>query len=198
MTFSGLKSRWAIPLLALVLPGCYQAHASPCVPASDVVFVFDVSGSMEPYFDAAAIATIEHVEALDPETRVALVIVGLHLEPGYLVAVDFVEPRRFVAALSYYEVTGTWPEPTLDALFAIGSGALPLSWRAGPRRVVVFSDEHEPGEHSSSDACAALEHAERLQVFVSSEELGSYPCADARVIERDSEAMLEALDDACR
>lgn len=173
----------------------------------DVVFVLDVSASMVEERDAVRTAVESFASSVEGDVRFALVTVGQVNIGAPRVDLDFALVAELLEALAGLDAEHTSPnEPTRDAVFLLGTGALPLAWRdSASRNIVLFTDETAQSyldpKVTEAAMCNALAHGESVTVFTRALYADEWQqCATVLVLS-DAEAMtaelLEAISDPC-
>lgn len=141
----------------------------------DVVFVLDISGSMSTKIEAMKTATHDFAVRF-PETaayRFGLVLLSPSGEMGDrpLLERDLTDFDTFEVALNNVPLNGGGSEPQYDAVYELGTGELPMSWRESSTRIIiVFTDEIGQSYRAlyglsavgEQEMCDALTHGEVL------------------------------------
>lgn len=138
----------------------------------DIVYIIDVSGSMNSTIAAVKTATHDFSEIFsdNPEFRFGIVLVAATEAPRepylYLDLTDF---DTFETELAVMDTFGGGDEPQWDAVYELGTGELSMDWREDSTRIlIVFSDEAGQSYRdpliAEADMCGALTHGEVLAV----------------------------------
>lgn len=141
----------------------------------DIVYGIDVSGSMLGR-DISAVKEATHNFSSrfsgDDDFRFGTVLLPSYETDGRpSVYTDLTDFDTFDTELSLVESQLGGHEPQYDAVYEIGNGELPLSWREGSTRVIiVFTDEEGQSYRSAfglspvgeNEMCFALTHGEAL------------------------------------
>jgi hypothetical protein len=142
----------------------------------DIVYVMDISGSMADNIMAAKLATSTFSSTFsgNPAFRFGLVIVpGVSVDPVAELVLDLSDFVTFDAELSRLTDGAGGAEPQLDAVYELGTGEIPISWRIDSARIIiVFTDEvgqsyrvlRRLSAVDESLMCSALDHGEVLAV----------------------------------
>ena len=127
----------------------------------DIVFMIDLSGSMNSYFASVASAAQMFSTAFsgNPDFRFALVGIPYpsDREPGIIL--DFTDASTFYTALTTLSTLGVGSEPSWDGPYLACEGSLGLSWDTDSKKyIVLFTDERGQsydgiGESDVADSC---------------------------------------------
>ena len=133
-------------------------------------------------------------------------IVAASVSPNRpLLYLDLTDFDTFETELDLMDTSGGGNEPQWDAVYELGTGELPVSWREGTTRIIiVFSDER--GQTYRADAglsvvheaemCASLTSGEVLAVVELPEFFENFDdCAIMYELSNDAVEMVENLDD---
>lgn len=142
----------------------------------DIVYVIDVSGSMSSFIEAVRTATHDFSArfSANPEFRFGIVLVGYNDEDAMPVLfLDLADFDTFEVELAQIPIMNGGLEPQWDAVYELGTGEMPISWREDSVRIIiVFSDENGQSYRlmnglsfvGEAEMCTALTHGEVLVV----------------------------------
>lgn len=143
----------------------------------DVGFVVDDSGSMIGRLSPLKEAVRNQASRYsgDPNVRLGLVRLPTPEADGTSELVtDLTDFDRFETALSGLEQTTEGDEPQYDAVYELGTGELPMSWRPGSNRIIVLITDEKAQSYRSRfglqdvderEMCASFMHGETLIVL---------------------------------
>ncbi len=146
----------------------------------DIVYIIDVSGSMADKVEAVRTATNDFSArfAENEYFRFGIVVLApggdLLIDETPLFYQDLTDFNTFQTSLNNMNIVGGSSEPQWDAVYELGSGEMPMTWRDGSVRIIIlFSDEEGQTYRANrllSDVdetamCASLTHGEVLAVF---------------------------------
>lgn len=149
---------------------CYSSEPT----AFDVVFVIDTSGSMSGTIMAVqtAVNISSSTWSVNPQFRFGIVLVPGMDDGEVELYHDLSDFPAFETSLTAMSSGTGGSEPQWDAVYELGNGELPMSWRTGSARIiVVFTDEEGQSYRmrrglganiNETDMCAALTHGEVL------------------------------------
>lgn len=146
----------------------------------DIAVVMDISGSMEYYLQPLKRA-VEAVHSALP-ARYALLAVSETVE----VRTDF--DGNFSEDLAALVTNGGFVEPTIDALYGLGSGEIYLSWRPGSTRLILLLTDEEPQgirHRSVPEACTTLRHGEIVYIMTLGFLFPQWTCGETRPLSND-------------
>ena len=147
--------------------------------AFDVVYLIDISGSMESVILAVVTATNNFSSAFagNPAFQFGIVTIP-EVEPRAGLHTDLTDFTSFSTALTTIETLGG-EEPQWDAVYEITTGEIPVSWRPGSTRIIIlFTDEEGQSYRSrrsgltditESDMCSVLTRGEVLATVTTPE-----------------------------
>lgn len=176
----------------------------------DVVFGLDVSGSMDGV-DIRSVKEAVHESAErfsgDSAFRFGAVLIpSYEIEGRPVVYSDLTDFDTFDARLSSVESVHQGHEPNYDAVYELGTGELPMSWRAGATRIIiVFTDEEgqsyrrEFGLSSvgETEMCSALTNGEVLVIVTKPEFYTDYnECAGIIELTSNLEVLKNIINNA--
>lgn len=181
----------------------------------DVVFAIDTSGSMSSTITAVqtAVNAFSSLFSASTEFRFGIVLVPGIVDGNLQFYHDLSPFPAFETALLAMPTDAGGSEPNWDAVYELGTGELPISWRTGTVRIIVlFTDEQGQSYRSrrglgsdidESDMCAALTHGEVLAtVTVATHAADFDDCGDIFTLTSDAEMMTDQLNtiiaDPCR
>lgn len=124
----------------------------------DIVFMIDLSGSMESYYPSVSGAAQLFSTAFtgNPDFRFAIVGVPYPSGTDAGIILDFADAATFQAELSLLTANGGGQEPSWDATYGSCNESIPLSWGVGSKRyVVLFTDETGQSYAGLSESDAA-------------------------------------------
>ena len=144
----------------------------PLTPAGyDVVFLVDVSGSMSNFISSVQESVRIFSSTVSPDQPISFGIVLVD-EPQPTLHHDLSPIEPFQEALEMLPRSRSGAEPSLDALWEVATGHIPLSWTPGRARIIVlFSDEEGQSYRvlrgvgpnvTEADVCAALTRGEAI------------------------------------
>ncbi len=145
----------------------------------DIVFVVDISGSMQGTISAVrdAVHNFAAHYSRNEEFKFGIILLASrqyqYPQRPYLY-LDLADFELFETMLMSIDMDGDGQEPQWDAIYELGTGELPMNWRANSTRIIIlFSDEEgqtyrqlfELPSVRESDMCDALTHGEVLAVI---------------------------------
>ncbi len=173
----------------------------------DIVFFVDPSGSMREEIGPAVEAMKNFSDRFSDSNLYRFSIV---LAPSYEVDgraalyADLTDFDTFAAELAGIERVLQGREPIYDAVYEVGTGELPISWREGSTRIMIaFTDEEGQSYRSEfglssvgeQEMCGALTHGEVLIFFTLREFVGYFnECAGVLLIDQPANQMAEAIN----
>ena len=175
----------------------------------DIVFVIDISGSMQGVISAVrdAVHNFAARYSRNEEFKFGIIVLASgqyrYPESPYLY-LDLSDFDLFETQLASLDTDGGGFEPQWDAVYELGTGELPMNWRPDSTRIIIlFSDEEGQtyrylfglstvDEH---DMCAALTHGEVLAVAESPLYFSQFDDCAAYIfsISNDAEIMADNL-----
>lgn len=186
----------------------------------DVCFLIDTSGSMLEEQAALERAINSLVASWSPlDINFCIVLVPGAIDSELELFQDLTNTSEITTALTRLAslTFNTGEEPSYDAIYQIGTGIIPISWRTGSTRILLlFTDEeaqsfnpiYDPALMSSTLtteelACNSLTHGESLAVVT---EINFFPdwdnCAQTYELTEDSntftEDLVEVIQDPCQ
>lgn len=187
-------------------PDGIRVSSGECEPLThdgfDIVYVLDTSGSMMGKIEIVreATAAFSSVFGSDPTFRF-----GLVLSPGttdarnhLLLPLSGFEPFSAALNSATLRLSGG-AEPTLDAVYELGTEELPINWRRNTIRIIIlFTDEEAQSWRvvriNETQMCSALTHGEYLAVVTFPRFYESWDeCGAAFELTEDAVAMAAAL-----
>lgn len=163
----------------------------------DVVYVIDVSGSMDTYITATANATRAHATLFATSTyfRFALVKVGIAAYPYHEITQDLTDFTTFSGVLGGVSTLGSGGvEPQWDAIAELADN---LSWRPDATRIIIlFSDEAGQGSsYGETSMCDTFTHGEVLATFERSMYFSHFDdCGSTHILTSDATMMVSELE----
>lgn len=124
----------------------------------DIVFMIDLSGSMNTYYPSVANAAQLFATAFtgNPDFRFAIVGVPFPTGTDAGIVLDFTDAATFQTELSLLSTISAGQEPSWDATYETCNESLGLAWGTDARRyVVLFTDETGQSFDGRSESDAA-------------------------------------------
>lgn len=174
----------------------------------DIMYVIDTSGSMSGTIAAVKTATHDFSESFsdNPEFRFGIVMIAAIESPNRpLLYLDLTDFDTFEDELALMDAFGGGSEPQWDAVYELGTGELPVTWREGTTRIIiVFSDENGQTYREAAglsavyeaEMCGALTSGEVLAVVELPAHFEDFDeCAVTYELSNDAVLMVNNLDD---
>lgn len=173
----------------------------------DVVFAIDTSGSMSGTISAVQLAvnTFSSLFSVSPEFRFGIVLVPGSRDGDLELYHDLSTFPTFEAALLAMSTGGGGQEPSWDAVYELGTGEIPISWRDGTIRIIVlFTDEEGQSYRSRRgvgtdvtefEMCNALTHGEVLATVTTMSHASDFDdCGSVFELTSDADMMSDQLN----
>lgn len=181
----------------------------------DVVFAIDTSGSMSSTIMAVqtAVNTFSSLFSVSPEFRFGIVLVPGARDGDLELYHDLNTFMPFETALLSMTTGGGGSEPSWDAVYELGTGELPISWRDGTIRIIIlFTDEEGQSyrrrrgvgdDVTEFEMCEALTHGEVLATVTTRAHASDFDdCGRVFELTSDASMMSDQLNtiiaDPCR
>lgn len=173
----------------------------------DIVFVLDISGSMDMNIQAMKDAVHDYSQMfpLNSAYRFGIVDIGISfgITDRPLMVQELTDFDTFETSLANVPVSGGGQEPQYDAVYELATGEMDIGWREGSTRVIiVFTDEegqsyrvnHALFAVDEAAMCASLTHGEVLVFFTDLQFSADFDdCAMIFEVSDEKDPMLDDL-----
>lgn len=199
--------------------GCIDGVLNPdsscellIVTGFDIIFAFDTSSSMNEEINSVreAVGRFSALFMGNPLFQFGIVLFpGVGITPGAVPVLhqDLTDFATFQTTLSGDLLGSGGSEPSIDTVFMLGNGELPVTWRTGTIRILILFTDEVPQSYRTpittmALACDQLTHGESLVSFVNPVYWEFGICGRAFELSPDPELMFMDLQtiiaDPCR